>query len=153
MQAWVSMPGVFLAEDISVLHWLWGKAVGLSSQAFGFCEGPVRPPVPGLCGHYAVADLVVGYWVSPSRMIPPACASQPALPLPSSVPCSLTSLSPHPCLWPLEPGNSLRKVWPPYCGIVAFPLRGRLRGPHKPFSALDLVPFRMPCVLLIHGGD
>ena len=57
VQAWVSMPGVFLAEDISVLHWLWGKAVGLSSQAFGFCEGPVRPPVPGLCGHYAVADL------------------------------------------------------------------------------------------------
>ena len=55
--AWISMPGTFLAEDISVLQWLWGKAAGLSRQAFEFSEGPIRPPVPGLCGHYAVADL------------------------------------------------------------------------------------------------
>ena len=55
--AWVSMQGSLLAEEISVLHWLWGKASGLSCRAFRFSEGPLRPPVPGLCGHYALADL------------------------------------------------------------------------------------------------
>ena len=57
VRAWVSMPGNFLAEDISRLQWLWGKATGLSCGAFDFVEGVPRPPVPGLCGHYAIADL------------------------------------------------------------------------------------------------
>ena len=57
IQAWVSMPGPFLAEQISELQWLWGQASGLSRRAFDFREGPLRPPAPGLCGHYAIADL------------------------------------------------------------------------------------------------
>ena len=57
IQAWVSMPGPFLAEQVSELQWLWGQASGLSCRAFDFHEGPLRPPAPGLCGHYAIADL------------------------------------------------------------------------------------------------
>ena len=57
IQAWVSVPGSFCAEEVSEVQWLWGRATGLTCRAFDFHAGPCRPPVPGLCGHYALADL------------------------------------------------------------------------------------------------
>ena len=56
-RAWDSCPVGYLDVEIAAVHRLWGKVLGYRCSSFSFAQGPVRPPVPGLCGHYALADL------------------------------------------------------------------------------------------------
>ena len=52
--------------EVSSVHRLWGKVLGLTSSCFLFRQGPWRPPAPGLCGHFALADL----WSYLNALIP-----------------------------------------------------------------------------------
>ena len=67
LEAWDSCPIGRLDVEVSAVHRLWGKLLGLSVSAFQFCQGPARPQVPGLCGHFALADL----WCHLRGLIPP----------------------------------------------------------------------------------
>ena len=56
-EAWDSCPVGLLDIEVSSVHRLWGKVMGLTGSGFFFRQGPWRPPAPGLCGHFALADL------------------------------------------------------------------------------------------------
>ena len=69
VQAWDSAPQGICEEAISAVHCLWGRALGLSSRTFAFFRGPARPPVVGVCGHFALADL----WAHIQKQQPRSC--------------------------------------------------------------------------------
>ena len=50
-EAWDSCPVGILDVEVSLVHRIWGKVLGFRRRA------PAQPPVPGLCGHFAIADL------------------------------------------------------------------------------------------------
>ena len=56
-RAWDSCLVGHLDVEIASVHRIWGKVLGLGASSFSFCQAPPRPPVPGLCGHFALADL------------------------------------------------------------------------------------------------
>ena len=56
-EAWDSCPIGIMDLEVSSVHRLWSKVLGLTSSCFFFRQGPWRPPAPGLCGHFALADL------------------------------------------------------------------------------------------------
>ena len=47
-----------LADAVAEANFLVAKALGRTVRSFLFSSGPLRPPVLGLCGHFAFADLV-----------------------------------------------------------------------------------------------
>ena len=58
VQAWDSAPRGICEEAISAV-----------SKAFAFLRGPTRPPVVGVCGHFALADL----WAHIQKQQPGSC--------------------------------------------------------------------------------
>ena len=56
-RAWDSCPVGLFDVGVSSVHRIWGKVLGFTSSSFCFSQGPARPLAPGLCGHFALADL------------------------------------------------------------------------------------------------
>ena len=55
--AWDSCPVGHLDVEVSAVHRVWAKVLGFTCNSFAFRQAPARPHVPGLCGHFALADL------------------------------------------------------------------------------------------------
>ena len=53
--SWISAPPGTLLEEIGVADWLFAKVAG--TRNFLYASGVSRPLAPGLCGHFALADL------------------------------------------------------------------------------------------------
>ena len=55
IESWVSLPPGMQVEEVAVADWLFAKVA--RCRNFQFASGVPRPPAPGLCGHFALADL------------------------------------------------------------------------------------------------
>ena len=113
-EAWDSCRVGLLDIDVASVHRIWGKVLGFHASSFTFRQAPSRPQVPGMCGHFALADL----WCYLRGVAPPTHDGALALAStfaaqPSRSVWIATALSGRHSSMEVEPVTLSAWVWPP----------------------------------------